>query len=128
MTRRNIRTFVVTMLVAITYLMISPFPAPASDTLWKAHIEPLLKERCLECHNPTKAKSELDLSSLQTMLRGGERGPAVVPGKPDESNLYKFLRTEADPHMPPGSRKPLGDEEVALIGKWIQDLPVIGGT
>src|SRR5688572_7768849 len=79
-------------------------------------------------HNPTKAKSELDLSSLPTMLRGGERGPAVVPGKPDESNLYKFLRTEADPHMPPGSRKPLGDEEVALIGKWIQDLPVIGGT
>ena len=111
--------------MAMTCLMSLPCPVPASDALWKAHVEPLLKDRCLECHNPTKAKSDLDLSSLQTMLRGGERGPAVVPGKPDDSNLYKFLRTEADPHMPPGSRKPLNDEEVALIGKWIQELPVV---
>jgi hypothetical protein len=127
-TRRNAQTFVVTTLMAFTCLMSSPSRSPASDALWKAHVEPLLKDKCLECHNPTKPKSGLDLSSLQTMLRGGERGPAVVPGKPNESNLYKFLRTEADPHMPPGSRKPLGDEEVALIGKWIQELPVAGVT
>jgi hypothetical protein len=74
------------------------------------------------CH---EAKSGLDLSSLQTMLRGGERGAAVVPGRPDDSNLYKFLRAEADPHMPPGKRAPLSNEEVALIAKWIQELPVV---
>lgn len=99
--------------------------AGTSEALWKAHVEPLLKEHCQECHNPTKSKSGLDLSSLQTMLRGGERGPAVVPGRPEESNLYKLLRSEADPHMPPGTRKPLGDEESALIAKWIQELPVV---
>jgi len=98
--------------------------APADDGFWISHVEPLLKEHCAECHNPTKLKSGLDVSSLQTILRGGERGAAVIPGRPDESNLYKFLTTDADPHMPPAKRKPLTEEEAGLIKKWIQELPV----
>jgi hypothetical protein len=94
------------------------------DALWKAHIEPLLKERCFECHAPPKTKSGLDLTSFQAMLRGGDRGSAIVPGKPDESNLYKFLLGDADPHMPPGSRKSFDEEERTLVAKWIRELPV----
>jgi mono/diheme cytochrome c family protein len=100
--------------------------APAGDAGWAAHIEPLFKEHCAECHNPTKTKSGLDLSSLQSILKGGERGAAVLPGRPEESNLYRFLTTGADPHMPPGKRKPLDDEQVALIRHWIEQLPVAG--
>ena len=95
----------------------------AEDPLWTAHVEPLLKDRCLECHNATKSKSGLDVSSLQTLLRGGDRGAAVIPGRPDDSNLFKFLSAEADPHMPPGKRKPLSPEEGELIRKWIRELP-----
>src|SRR5262245_3001177 len=76
---------------ALMMFLVSSVKTPGADADWVAHIEPLLKERCAECHNPTKPKSGLDLSSLQTILRGGERGPAVIPGRPDESNLYKFL-------------------------------------
>ncbi len=100
-----------------------PQNAPTSDTLWNSHIEPLLKEHCAECHNPAKSKSGLDLSSFQSILRGGERGAAVIPGRPNESNLYKFLSSDSDPHMPPAKRAPLGEEEAGLIKKWIQDLP-----
>jgi hypothetical protein len=100
------------------------------DKLWDAHIEPLLKERCTECHNATKPKSGLDLTSLQTILRGGDRGAALIPGRPESSHLYTFLRSEADPHMPPGSRKKLTDDEVALIKQWIEKLggPAIAQT
>src|SRR5213076_1046243 len=63
--------------------------APAGDAGWAAHIEPLFKEHCAECHNPTKTKSGLDLSSLQSILKGGDRGAAVLPGRPEESNLYR---------------------------------------
>ena len=94
----------------------------SGDKLWSAHVEPLLKEHCVECHNPTKAKSGLDLTSLQAILRGGERGAAVIPGRADESNLYTFLRSEADPHMPPGKRKKMADDEVALLRQWIEKL------
>jgi hypothetical protein len=101
-----------------------PLPVPGSDALWTAHVEPLLKEHCAECHNSTKAKSGLDVSSLQTLLRGGDRGTAVVAGRPDESNLYKFLNAEADIHMPPGKRERLSEEEAGLIRKWIQEMKV----
>jgi hypothetical protein len=107
-------------------LALWPLAAAGSDALWTAHIEPLLKEHCTECHNPTKAKSGLDLSSMQTILRGGERGTAVVAGRPEESNLYKFLSAEADIHMPPGKRERLSEEEIALIRKWIQEMIVAG--
>jgi len=105
-------------------LCLSAGQVRASDALWSAHVEPLLKQHCTECHNPAKAKSALDLTSLQAMLKGGDRGASVIPGRPDESNLYKFLSAEADPHMPPGSRKKLTEEESGLIKTWIEKLPV----
>jgi mono/diheme cytochrome c family protein len=113
--------------LAWTFLILpflAPLPVPGSDALWTAHVEPLLKEHCAECHNSTKAKSGLDVSSLQTLLRGGDRGTAVVAGRPDESNLYKFLSAEADIHMPPGKRERLSEEEAGLIRKWIQEMKV----
>jgi len=100
----------------------------AEDALWTSHVEPLLKEHCAECHNATKAKSGLDLSSLQTILRGGDRGAAVIPGRPGESHLYTFLSSDADPHMPPSKHKPLGEEEVGLIKKWIEQLSVVASV
>jgi len=105
-------------------LLVFSGKALGGDADWTSHIEPLLKEHCAECHSPTKAKSDLDLSSLQSILRGGDRGSAVIPGHPDQSNLYKFLSSESDLHMPPGKRKPLAPEEIALIRKWIQELPI----
>lgn len=92
------------------------------DAFWVAHVEPLLKERCLECHNPTKSKSGLDVSSLQSMLKGGDRGPAVLPGRPVESNLYTFLSAGADPHMPP--KRQLTEEQAGIIKAWIERLGV----
>jgi hypothetical protein len=106
-------------MLASSVLAASAIP---DDKLWSAHIEPLLKEHCIECHSAAKSKSGLDLSSLQTILRGGDRGAAVIPGRPESSHLYTFLRSEADPHMPPGNRKKLADDEIALIRQWIEKL------
>jgi hypothetical protein len=92
----------------------------AEDDFWKAHVEPLLKERCFECHNATKSKSGLDLTSLQPILKGGDRGPSVLPGRPADSNLYTFLAAGADPHMPP--KKQLTEEQAGFIKTWIEKL------
>ena len=124
---RTLKTKALFSCIAWTFLIVpilAPFPVPGSDALWTAHVEPLLKEHCAECHNATKAKSGLDVSTLQTLLRGGDRGTAVVAGRPDESNLYKFLSAEADIHMPPGKRERLTEEEAGLIRKWIQEMKV----
>jgi mono/diheme cytochrome c family protein len=96
--------------------------AVGADDFWKDHVEPILKDRCGECHNLTRSKGGLDLSTYQTALRGGERGVAVIPGRPDESNLYTFLKAGSDTHMPPRSQ--LSDEQMALIRTGIEKLGV----
>ena len=94
--------------------------AGADDAFWTSHIEPLLREQCGQCHSGTKTKSGLDLSSLQSILKGGDRGAAVIPGRPADSNLYTFLAAGADPHMPP--KKQLSEEQAGLVKTWIEKL------
>ena len=76
-----------------------------------------LKASCFECHNPDKAKADLDLTSRETILKGGDGGPALVVGKSGESFLVEVLAPDADPHMPPKGQ--LSDEQIADIRKWI---------
>src|SRR3954470_13970036 len=73
----------------------------ADSDLWKTHIHPILSQNCFKCHSELKQKAGLDLSSPALVLKGGERGPAVVPGKPNDSLLFQFIQPGADPHMPP---------------------------
>ena len=76
-----------------------------------------LKAACFECHNPEKAKADLDLTTREAILKGGDSGPALVPGKSGESFLVEVLAPDADPHMPPKGQ--LSDEQIADIRTWI---------
>ena len=106
-----------------------PGAAPAADggaaaDLFLARIGPLFKQRCLACHgdDPKKLKGGLDLRSREAMLQGGESGePAVVPGVPDESPLYRAV-TREDPTlaMPPKENDKLAAEDVTAIRAWIE--------
>ena len=61
---------------------------------FEKRVRPVLAEHCYECHSAEakKIKGKLRLDSREEMLRGGETGPAVVPGKPDESLLITAVR------------------------------------
>lgn len=86
---------------------------------WSEQVEPILTKHCLRCHGTLKQKNDLDLRAPAAMLVGGERGPAIVPGKPGESLVIQFVQPDADPHMPPG-KKPLSDDEIAMLAEWIR--------
>ena len=88
---------------------------------WDAHVRPLLESKCLKCHGGAKQKGGLDLRSAAMILKGGETGPAVVAGKPDESLLYELIQPAADPHMPPKG-DPLTSGETLLLRSWIESL------
>ena len=92
-----------------------------ADRLWAAHIQPLFAENCFKCHGNIETKSGLSLMSAAEVLRGGENGPAVIPGKPEKSLLFQYIQTESDPHMPPKGKQ-LAPEEIALIKRWIERL------
>src|SRR5260370_29038738 len=78
----------------------------------------ILEKRCLGCHAGQFKKSGLDLSRRDLAIRGGDRGPAIVPGNSKASLLFKVASHDVEPHMPFQAGK-LSDAELEAIAKWI---------
>ncbi len=84
---------------------------------------PLLGLRCTVCHGLRRREAELDLRTKSAMLKGGKSGPAIVPGKPDESLILKRIRAG---EMPPPDRlvevgvKTMPPQEIELLTRWIE--------
>lgn len=87
---------------------------------FEAKVLPLLQQRCFECHShETKIKGGLALDSKSGWEKGGESGPAIVPGKPEASLLLKAVsHAEKDLKMPP--KKMLPSAEIAVLTEWIR--------
>ena len=92
---------------------------------FEKEILPIFKANCLACHNATKAKAKLSLEDPAAIRKGGETGPAVVPGKSAESLLMVGATLRDDPIMPPKGNKVkaknLTSHELGLIAKWIDE-------
>jgi hypothetical protein len=78
----------------------------------------LITSRCQTCHNDQNTSSGLSLTTMAAMRKGGSRGPAIVPGKPDQSVLYKLI-SGSTPSMP-REGEPLTKTEVQTIRQWIE--------
>lgn len=86
---------------------------------YEKEIEPILVNKCAFCHAGNVKRGKLDLSSYEAMMRGGERGAAVVPGKSADSLLVKLSAKLIKPYMPPKNEDPLTPDELALLKLWI---------
>jgi hypothetical protein len=94
-------------------------PTAAQIEFFESDVRPLLAEHCYQCHS-SKAKpafAKLHLDSSGGLARGGESGPVVVPGKPDESRLIQAVRGEL-PRMPPTGK--LADRKIATLVEWVK--------
>lgn len=102
---------------------IPPAPAVENDTtrLFHEQVAPILVRSCIECHNDVTTKGGLNMETLESVLKGGDSGPAIVPGKAGESPLHTMIVPEAvgeKPEMP--KKKPaLSTAETELIRRWI---------
>jgi hypothetical protein len=99
--------------------------APAADDpkgidFFEKNIRPVLVANCYQCHSASakELKGELRLDTKEGVLKGGESGLAVVPGKPEESLILQALRHEDGLEMPPKEKLP--DSVVAAFTKWIE--------
>src|SRR2546421_715883 len=91
-------------------------------TFFENRIRPLLAENCYKCHSTTseKLKGGLMLDSRERALKGGESGPALVPGDPEKSLLIKAVRyTDKDLQMPPKNKK-LSDRLISDLTSWVK--------
>lgn len=94
----------------------------ASEALTQHDVIPIVLRHCTVCHGLYRKEANLDLRTKEAMLRGGKSGPAIVPGKPDESLVIKKVRAGK---MPPPDRlvevsvKPIDPSEIDILARWI---------
>ncbi len=95
-----------------------PMTPRKAEEFFEKSIRPVLAENCFNCHGDRKQKAGLRLDSRQALLTGGETGPAIVPGHPEQSLLLKALHYQDELKMPPKGQ--LRDAEVAALTTWIK--------
>ena len=84
------------------------------------HIRPIFERSCWNCHGEASQLSGLDLRSRELAIEGGSRGEALVPGRAEDSRIYRVVAGLDDPRMPM-SGDPLSDAEIAAVRTWIND-------
>jgi mono/diheme cytochrome c family protein len=93
-------------------------PAREAGDFFEQKVRPLLSEKCFACHGPKKQQGGLRLDGPQALQSGGDSGPPVIAGKPDESLLIKAVRRQGDLKMPP--KETLAAEQVAALVDWVR--------
>src|SRR5215470_15130617 len=101
-----------------------PRPKPqdlASADIFLDVVQPALDHRCSSCHNNSKSSGGLSIASYEALMKGGSKGPVIIPGNPSASDL--FHRINLSPNnsdfMPKEGKTPLNKNEIAAIAWWI---------
>ncbi len=100
-------------------------PAADKKVDFAKDIHPVLKKACLDCHDASGGAGNFKVDTQENIIKGGEHGPAVFPGKSAKSPLVHYVaHLVKDLEMPPkGSGDPLTKEQIALLRAWIDQLP-----
>lgn len=98
--------------------------AARAEIAFDKDVLPILQKACSSCHFPPvePLKGKLDLSTIDSILKGGAEGAVVVPGKADESRLVQMVEGTLEPLMPPkGKGDPLTPAAIAILKQWINE-------
>jgi len=94
-------------------------PTPDELQFFEKSVRPVMVEHCLKCHGEKKQWAGLRLDSREALLRGGDTGAAIVPGKPAESLLIRAIRHEDDDLKMPAEGK-IPDQQIADLVRWVE--------
>src|SRR5262245_21352451 len=100
-------------------LLVLLAPVARADQHFERHVRPLLIEHCHACHGPKKQMGGLRLDSRTAMLKGGDNGPALLPGDAERSRLVQAVRQDGELKMPP--RKKLPATAVDALARWVKE-------
>jgi len=90
------------------------------DVSFASDVVPLLLDQCGNCHGERDPENNFAMTSLESLVKGGRTGPAIVPGKGSDSLLVKKLRgVGIEGQRMPLGKAPLADEQIAMVAKWI---------
>ena len=91
-------------------------PPKGEVITYVSKIRSIINNKCVVCHGDPSKKGGLDMKTFANMIKGGKGGVGIVPGKPDESRIWKSIE---DGEMPPDDKPQLSEMEKKLIHDWI---------
>jgi len=110
------------LIVLLALTVLAAGRAAAQEPDFKKDIAPLLEASCIKCHNETKAKAKLIMSTKEGFMKGGEDGKIIDVAKPAESMMIKalLLPPDDDEAMPPVDKAPRPTAaQIEMLKKWI---------
>jgi Protein of unknown function (DUF1553)/Protein of unknown function (DUF1549)/Planctomycete cytochrome C len=105
--------------------------SPASDhgevaVDYVRDVRPILKTKCATCHNEADASAGLRLDAAAEIMKGGDSGPVIEPGKSGESRLIHAVMQTGDLKMPPPEdAKPLEESQIKTLRRWIDQGAIV---
>ncbi len=102
---------------AVALLLLGGAAAQERPISFSRDVAPILNQKCLQCHGTAQQMASLDLRSRETALKGGQNGPALIPGNATASRIYRRITGQDQPQMPFGSQ--LSAAEIAILKNWI---------
>src|SRR6266571_5636774 len=109
----------------VTFAKITPdqakaLPPPANHKIdFAREIKPIFEASCIKCHGRGRTKGEFSIENRATLLKGGESGPAIVPGKSAESRVIELVAGLDPDSLMPQKGKRLTPEQIGLLRAWI---------
>jgi WD40 repeat protein len=97
---------------------VSTVPSAPGRAVSYTQVQDLFHEKCVSCHNTRTLKGGLSLETFDTLMAGGQHGPALVAGHSGESRLVQMLEGRVEPRMP-YEAEPLAPQAIALVRTWI---------
>ena len=104
--------------LALLSLPLRADEAAENEEFFEREVRPVLVEQCGKCHSGVKSEGGFSLESAASLAKGGDTGPAIVPGEPDRSLLIQAIRHEGDVIMPPENK--LSDRQIASLTLWVK--------
>src|SRR6266568_2621300 len=109
----------------VTFAKITPdqaknLPPPANHKIdFASEIKPIFEASCIKCHGRGRTKGDLSIETRDTLLKGGESGPAMVPGKSEQSRVIELVAGLDPDSVMPQKGKRLTPEQIGLLRAWI---------
>ncbi|HUS05817.1 MAG TPA: c-type cytochrome domain-containing protein [Bryobacteraceae bacterium] len=105
-------------LFALAPVAMAQKPVKNPGRFFDSRVAPILTKRCLACHNDELNDGGISFLDRDSLLQGGQRGPAIVPGDAGKSVLMQAVRQRGELRMPPGPKLPA--KEIATLTQWIE--------
>ena len=95
--------------------------AASTVSVYDGIVEPVLAQKCMQCHNEKKKKGDFQLHTLEALMKGGKNGKVIVAGDLDHSEFIRRILLDKgdEKHMPPKGKSQLTQPEIDILSWWV---------